>query len=137
MIRRPPRFTRSDTLFPYTTLFRSLALLPLEDGAVPLRAAGAGHRVDAQALSRYLLVGPRPEPVAGRRPRDVGGRHLVGVREERSEFGRRRRDDRFDLRAFLVHPPPVQPAPALPPGRPVPPHRHDPDLDVAAAPTHP
>src|SRR3546814_6326626 len=25
MIRRPPRSTRSDTLFPYTTLFRSLA----------------------------------------------------------------------------------------------------------------
>src|SRR3546814_20302358 len=24
MIRRPPRFTRTDTLFPYTTLFRSL-----------------------------------------------------------------------------------------------------------------
>src|SRR3546814_9476152 len=23
MIRRPPRFTRTDTLFPYTTLFRS------------------------------------------------------------------------------------------------------------------
>src|SRR3546814_11212365 len=27
MIRRPPRSTRTDTLFPYTTLFRSLALL--------------------------------------------------------------------------------------------------------------
>src|SRR3546814_10148711 len=26
MIRRPPRSTRPDTLFPYTTLFRSLAL---------------------------------------------------------------------------------------------------------------
>src|SRR3546814_16994547 len=26
MIRRPPRFTRTDTLFPYTTLFRSTAL---------------------------------------------------------------------------------------------------------------
>src|SRR3546814_11805439 len=25
MIRRPPRFTRTDTLFPYTTLFRSNA----------------------------------------------------------------------------------------------------------------
>src|SRR3546814_12668149 len=25
MIRRPPRATRTDTLFPYTTLFRSLA----------------------------------------------------------------------------------------------------------------
>src|SRR3546814_11031158 len=27
MIRRPPRSTRTDTLFPYTTLFRSLAYL--------------------------------------------------------------------------------------------------------------
>src|SRR3546814_1807830 len=26
MIRRPPRSTRTDTLFPYTTLFRSLLL---------------------------------------------------------------------------------------------------------------
>src|SRR3546814_3378133 len=26
MIRRPPRSTRTDTLFPYTTLFRSCAL---------------------------------------------------------------------------------------------------------------
>src|SRR3546814_2229653 len=24
MVRRPPRFTRTDTLFPYTTLFRSV-----------------------------------------------------------------------------------------------------------------
>src|SRR3546814_12074373 len=28
MIRRPPRFTRTDTLFPYTTLFRSAIELP-------------------------------------------------------------------------------------------------------------
>src|SRR3546814_10290026 len=28
MIRRPPRSTRTDTLFPYTTLFRSPARLP-------------------------------------------------------------------------------------------------------------
>src|SRR3546814_12914770 len=28
MIRRPPRSTRTDTLFPYTTLFRSLAVNP-------------------------------------------------------------------------------------------------------------
>src|SRR3546814_14235763 len=31
MIRRPPRSTRTDTLFPYTTLFRSLA--PAHRGA--------------------------------------------------------------------------------------------------------
>src|SRR3546814_6239615 len=33
MIRRPPRSTRTDTLFPYTTLFRSLKL----DGLIPQR----------------------------------------------------------------------------------------------------
>src|SRR3546814_16791764 len=30
MIRRPPRSTRTDTLFPYTTLFRSLPSIELE-----------------------------------------------------------------------------------------------------------
>src|SRR3546814_17212749 len=30
MIRRPPRSTRTDTLFPYTTLFRS----PIEHGVI-------------------------------------------------------------------------------------------------------
>src|SRR3546814_10272191 len=29
MIRRPPRSTRTDTLFPYTTLFRSVASLAI------------------------------------------------------------------------------------------------------------
>src|SRR3546814_13912937 len=28
MIRRPPRSTRTDTLFPYTTLFRSVEIAP-------------------------------------------------------------------------------------------------------------
>src|SRR3546814_12858363 len=35
MIRRPPRSTRTDTLFPYTTLFRSIA--PARD--IPAAAA--------------------------------------------------------------------------------------------------
>src|SRR3546814_7814583 len=34
MIRRPPRSTRTDTLFPYTTLFRSI------DASRPLGAQG-------------------------------------------------------------------------------------------------
>src|SRR3546814_15437522 len=33
MIRRPPRSTRTDTRFPYTTLFRSQASLATERGA--------------------------------------------------------------------------------------------------------
>src|SRR3546814_15521918 len=31
MIRRPPRSTRTDTLFPYTTLFRSKTVIDLGD----------------------------------------------------------------------------------------------------------
>src|SRR3546814_3009388 len=31
MIRRPPRSTRTDTLFPYTTLFRSVPIFKLLD----------------------------------------------------------------------------------------------------------
>src|SRR3546814_11404904 len=38
MIRRPPRSTRTDTLFPYTTLFRS----GLTDKYGPAHAAGDG-----------------------------------------------------------------------------------------------
>src|SRR3546814_11751609 len=34
MIRRPPRSTRPDTLFPYTTLFRSLLVVGSETGMV-------------------------------------------------------------------------------------------------------
>src|SRR3546814_6706725 len=37
MIRRPPRATRTDTLFPYTTLFRSLRILRS-------RVSGRGRR---------------------------------------------------------------------------------------------
>src|SRR3546814_12761026 len=32
MILRPPRSTRTDTLFPYTTLFRSVCVLAADDG---------------------------------------------------------------------------------------------------------
>src|SRR3546814_5777822 len=37
MIRRPPRSTRTDTLFPYTTLFRSCPV-PIGDGNIQFPA---------------------------------------------------------------------------------------------------
>src|SRR3546814_498531 len=43
MIRRPPRSTRTDTLFPYTTLFRSQALG--RSGKDLLTASVAGYEV--------------------------------------------------------------------------------------------
>src|SRR3546814_19101800 len=46
MIRRPPRATRTDTLFPYTTLFRS-AVDPVADKRALAEKLGATHVVDA------------------------------------------------------------------------------------------
>src|SRR3546814_15096442 len=48
MIRRPPRSTRTDTLFPYTTLFRSPvdAVHPVADRPLQIEAA---RRVEQQA----------------------------------------------------------------------------------------
>src|SRR3546814_16837877 len=40
MSRRPPRSTRTDTLCPYTTLFRSLLAHPKVNGAVVVLADG-------------------------------------------------------------------------------------------------
>src|SRR3546814_16163463 len=40
MIRRPPRSTRTDTLFPYTTLFRSTDFAPLIEGFARAEAQG-------------------------------------------------------------------------------------------------
>src|SRR3546814_21121937 len=60
MIRRPPRSTRTDTLFRYTTLFRSeIDLADLEGGEVALAVLGradlAFHRVaGAQAEAAHL-----------------------------------------------------------------------------------
>src|SRR3546814_1344059 len=39
MIRRPPRSTRTDTLFPYTTLFRSRRSIQSVEVGFPLLAA--------------------------------------------------------------------------------------------------
>src|SRR3546814_10581231 len=43
MIRRPPRSTRTDTLFPYTTLFRSKAIPKFTPGA-DLKAVISGAK---------------------------------------------------------------------------------------------
>src|SRR3546814_1915500 len=44
MIRRPPRSTRTDTLFPYTTLFRSRAAWAGRSFRLANRQAGAAGR---------------------------------------------------------------------------------------------
>src|SRR3546814_17041852 len=41
MVRRPPKSTRTDTLFPYTTLFRSVGLKGMPEEARDLILAGS------------------------------------------------------------------------------------------------
>src|SRR3546814_5012069 len=45
MIRRPPRSTRTDTLFPYTTLFRSRVYYPTEPDSCSAGVTYASHDV--------------------------------------------------------------------------------------------
>src|SRR3546814_16400297 len=69
MIRRPPRSTRTDTLFPYTTLFRSLARMTpygaiglaqsradgfLGAACVRLRKAADEMVADAAKIERHI-----------------------------------------------------------------------------------
>src|SRR3546814_13836506 len=85
MIRRPPRSTRTDTLFPYTTLFRSFvpgrqALdVGREDVARADRHAhaqdGLGEQLVGRRRARTVDVGELDDEVVGGRDLDVGCGH--------------------------------------------------------------
>src|SRR3546814_16702348 len=91
MIRRPPRSTRTDTLFPYTTLFRSRQLLVTsEDSINPDTASTKAQRMlqrdgvevlmgeissaSALAISQvaarnkrlFMALGPRSDTLRGK-----------------------------------------------------------------------
>src|SRR3546814_18325432 len=57
MIRRPPRSTRTDTLFPYTTLCRSrLETVNQEDCFVQLEELKPGLRIDGLIPAEVITV---------------------------------------------------------------------------------
>src|SRR3546814_19860763 len=82
MIRRPPRSTRTDTLFPYTTLVRSLEFV-LQPGA---NAAEVGaERVDPlppRVVTRPLLE----RAVVDRKRAEVVDDLAVGAAQRRAEI---------------------------------------------------
>src|SRR3546814_12540428 len=92
MSRRPPRSTRTDTLFPYTTLFRSDGI-DLDRGAERQdRDADRAARM-ASRLAEHLLH------QLGRAVRDLGLRGEAGIAvHEYAEL-----DDLFDARPVTVH----------------------------------
>src|SRR3546814_17773478 len=76
MIRRPPRSTRTDTLFPYTTLFRSA------DTGI-----GVGLRGDRQAAGNLR-----------RRPRFA---RVPGFRHAPQRFGNRSEEHTSELQSLM------------------------------------
>src|SRR3546814_2619851 len=63
MIRRPPRSTRTDTLFPYTTLFRSTVCAPASGSASPgsLAARSTGARASRRMRGDMVFLISRSE----------------------------------------------------------------------------
>src|SRR3546814_4400002 len=98
MIRRPPRSTRTDTLFPYTTLFRSLdgrgkiVELRLQGGDLGLGSGGLGSGGPGSVglgsvrlrlthgRFRLRLVPARDEAAQGDGRRGSGGLRRGGAR---------------------------------------------------------
>src|SRR3546814_13348227 len=108
MILRPPISTRTDTLFPYTTLFRSAVgehpVLVLDDG-LP-RPQAAGRQPPARQPARHRLAGIE----IGARRVDfppVGVAEAVGADPPRGRLARVRPPDpeigRASSRAAVSH----------------------------------
>src|SRR3546814_5162900 len=81
MIRRPPRSTRTDTLFPYTTLFRSVRRA--RAGRRDLRQRPAKRQGDAQVLDRAVAQRRAAHPRSAHR---VVGRARGRSEEHTSEL---------------------------------------------------
>src|SRR3546814_6785295 len=92
MIRRPPRSTRTDTLFPYTTLFRSQSLIGLtgfgrllgprerlDEALVGADAIDMG--IDAQLVDQPLVIKPRSAAPAGAVRVDGSGKWVTPDRK--------------------------------------------------------
>src|SRR3546814_19755042 len=74
MIRRPPRSTRTDTLFPYTTLFRSIDGV---NAGTRREDVGAIHLSPEYACGVSVCLGFRPgEDLRGLFAKRPGARHL-------------------------------------------------------------
>src|SRR3546814_1628659 len=91
MIRRPPISTRTDTLFPYTTLFRSGR--PQQDAS--LRPDVVRHRTRRHHLAELY----RPQAPGPYRKDDGGGSRLEG-KARLTRFPRRPPQKFFALRSL-------------------------------------
>src|SRR3546814_7682664 len=89
MIRRPPRSTRTDTLFPYTTLFRSPAVVQI----APAQPACRSYQFRGSGRGR---------PPQRKRSRDIDSIKLsVAVGEAKLHKSRRSEEHTSELRSLM------------------------------------
>src|SRR3546814_11212140 len=82
MIRRPPRSTRTDTLFPYTTLFRSP-----RDGTLLRRSRARGATGRMARSERFDRIEPACGERRGQRPeRRIAAGETSAHRSRRRPF---------------------------------------------------
>src|SRR3546814_4983630 len=92
MIRRPPRSTRTDTLFPYTTLFRSAS----EDRTVrPHQQGSAEARLQVRRQHNRLCV------PAGGRCHQRSSRQLSAIQSLSPEKVRRSEEHTSELQSLM------------------------------------
>src|SRR3546814_4074572 len=92
MIRRPPRSTRTDTLFPSTTLFRSPHRDPRDDARLDRRHQDLTPRPTDRRGARHGGARGEPRP---RLPAPSDRRGILSRRHASRQFVREgRRDDR-------------------------------------------
>src|SRR3546814_20961484 len=74
MLRRPPRSTRTDTLFPYTTLFRSFGIEPGPRGELDDIAANVLRHDGPGEAGASFIEDMHDVPVG-----DTAGARIVGM----------------------------------------------------------
>src|SRR3546814_2873908 len=113
MIRRPPRSTRTDTLFPYTTLFRSVEAAVVAEAELHVVEheelgfrADIGGVADAACLQiGFGALGGRARVAcvefAGRRFDDVADQDHHRGRRERVHVDRRSEEHTSELQSLM------------------------------------
>src|SRR3546814_1553058 len=90
MIRRPPRSTRTDTLFPYTTLFRSA-------GSVRWRRSVQSNKLFSQEKNKTKTPRDAERFAFG----DRGAEKLSACRPPRSRARRRSEEHTSELQSLM------------------------------------
>src|SRR3546814_13272455 len=102
MIRRPPRSTRTDTLFPYTTLFRSIASagLPVTVAAhIRCHQDDAAIAIDTGVDALHMVMATSPILRAASHGKAIA--EVVRIAADVAEFVRKR--DRKSTRLNSSH----------------------------------